>query len=54
MRRVELLLQMFEGESPLKIRVADTGKLLGSSCLLYPSFLQELKEQLGEENVVLK
>ena len=54
MRRVELLLQMFEGESPLKIRVADTGKLLGTSCLLYPSFLQELKEQLGEENVVLK
>ncbi|MBR6678032.1 MAG: DNA polymerase III subunit alpha, partial [Oscillospiraceae bacterium] len=54
MRRVELLLQMFEGDSPLKIRVADTGKLLGSSCLLYPSFLQELKEQLGEENVVLK
>lgn len=54
MRRVELLLQMFEGESPLKIRVADTGKLLGTRCLLYPSFLRELRELLGEENVVLK
>ena len=53
-RRVQLLLQMFEGESPLKIRVADTGKLLGNRCLLYPSFLQELRELLGEENVVLR
>ncbi|MGM9662212.1 MAG: OB-fold nucleic acid binding domain-containing protein, partial [Oscillospiraceae bacterium] len=54
MRRVQLLLQMFEGENTLKIRVADTGKLLGSRCLLYPSFLAELKEVLGEENVVLR
>ncbi len=54
MRRVQLLLQMFEGESPLKIRVADTGKLLGTRCLIYPSFLEELKDVLGEENVVLR
>ncbi|MGM9618567.1 MAG: DNA polymerase III subunit alpha [Oscillospiraceae bacterium] len=54
MRRVQLLLQMFEGENTLKIRVADTGKLLGSRCLIYPSFLAELKEVLGEENVVLR
>ena len=52
--RVQLLLQMFEGTSPMKIRVADTGQLLGTSCLLYPSFLQELCELLGEENVVLR
>ena len=45
---------MFEGETPVKIRVADTGKLLGGQCLNHPAFLQECREWLGVENVVVK
>ncbi len=28
---------MFEGDTPLKIRLADTGKLLGTHCLNHPA-----------------
>ena len=45
---------MFEGETPVKIRVADTGKLLGGQCLNHPALLQECREWLGAENVVVK
>ena len=51
---IRLVLTMFEGSSPLKIRVCDSGKLLGSHCLAHPALLQELRETLGEENVVVK
>lgn len=27
---------MFEGETPVKIRLADTGKLVGTHCLNHP------------------
>ena len=45
---------MFEGGTPVKIRLADTGKLLGTHCLNHPALLQECREWLGEENVVVK
>ncbi|MEG1682840.1 MAG: DNA polymerase III subunit alpha [Oscillospiraceae bacterium] len=51
---IKLVLQMFPGETPIKIRVADTGKLLGNgSCLLHRALVQELRETLGEVNVVV-
>ena len=53
-RHLQLVSIMFEGETPLKIRMADTGKLWGGKCLPHPAFLQECREWLGEENVVLK
>ena len=53
-RHVKLVMTMFEGETPVKIRVADTGKLLGGQCLNHPAFLQECREWLGVENVVVK
>ncbi len=51
---IKLVMTMFEGETPLKIRVADTGKLLGAKCLNHPAFIEECQEWLGEENVVVK
>ena len=53
-RRLELLLQMFPGDTPVKVRLLDTGKLLGARCLLHASLVRELREYLGEENVVIR
>ena len=53
-RHIKLVMTMFEGETPVKIRVADTGKLLGGQCLNHPALLQECREWLGVENVVVK
>jgi DNA polymerase-3 subunit alpha len=53
-RHLKLVMTMFEGETPVKIRVADTGKLLGGQCLNHPALLQECREWLGDENVVVR
>ena len=53
-RHIKLVMTMFEGETPVKIRVADTGKLLGAKCLNHPAFIEECQEWLGKENVVVK
>ena len=53
-RHVQLVLQMFPGTSPVKIRLMDSGKLLGTTCLLYQSLVEEMRAYLGEENVVLR
>ncbi len=53
-RHIKLVMTMFEGGTPVKIRLADTGKLLGTHCLNHPALLQECREWLGSENVVVK
>ena len=53
-RHIKLVMTMFEGSTPVKIRLADTGKLLGTHCLNHPALLQECREWLGSENVVVK
>ena len=53
-RQISRVMTMFEGDTPLKVRVADTGKMLGTTCLNHPAFLQECREWLGSENVVVK
>ena len=53
-RHISLVMTMFEGDTPLKVRVADTGKMLGTTCLDHPAFLQECREWLGDENVVVR
>ena len=53
-KHIKLVMTMFEGSTPLKIRIADTGKLIGAQCLNHPAFLQECREWLGEENVVVR
>ena len=53
-KHIQLVMTMFEGFTPIKIRVADTGKLLGARCLYHPAFLEECREWLGEDNVVVR
>ena len=53
-RHISLVMTMFEGDTPLKVRLADTGKMLGTTCLNHPAFLQECREWLGDENVVVR
>ncbi len=49
------VIYMFEGKrNPVKIRLADTGKLIGTTCDLRDSLVREMREKLGEENVVVK
>ncbi len=55
MEHFRRVIYMFEGKTnPVKIRLADTGKLIGATCDLHDSLLRELREKLGEENVVVK
>ena len=53
-RHLQLVLQMFPGQSPVKVRLVDSGKLIGTTCLLHPSLVRELEEVFGKENVVVK
>ncbi len=53
-RHIRLVMIMFEGETPVKIRLADTGKLLAGKCLNHPALLAECRQWLGEENVVVR
>ena len=53
-RQISRVMTMFEGDTPLKVRVADTGKMLGTTCLNHPAFLQECREWLGDDNVVVR
>ncbi len=48
------LLSMFPGENPAVVYLADRRKKLQTHCLLHDALLAELRETLGEENVVLK
>ena len=53
-RKIRAILKMFPGTNPVVVYFADTKKRMGSQCGLSDSMLQELKNVLGEENVVLK
>ena len=52
--KIKAILNMFPGNNTVVVYFADTGVRRGSSCSLYRTMLQELKNVLGEENVVLK
>jgi len=53
-RHFKLVMSMFPGNTPVKIRLTDSGKLLGTSCLLHRTLLRELQETIGQENIVVK
>ena len=53
-RKIRAILKMFPGTNPVVVYFADTQKRMGSQCGFGGSMLQELKNVLGEENVVLK
>ena len=48
------ILKMFPGRARAVIYFADTGARMGGACALDERMLQELREQLGEKNVVVK
>ena len=45
---------MFPGDAPAIIYLSDRRKKLQTHCLHHEALLAELRETLGEENVVLK
>jgi DNA polymerase-3 subunit alpha len=51
---MKLVFQMFPGTTPVKMVMADTRKVLGTEVLLHQALLEELKETIGPENVVIK
>jgi DNA polymerase-3 subunit alpha len=53
-RKLRPILHMFPGDSKLVLYFADTKKRMGGTCLIHELLLQELKELLGEDCVVLK
>ena len=53
-RHMQLVLRMFPGKSRVKMVMADTRKVYGGVAQFHPALIQEAKETLGEENVVLK
>ena len=53
-RHISLVMEMFPGSTPVRIRLLDTGKLVGGTCLLHASLLRELEETIGKENIVVR
>lgn len=54
LKKIEHILVMFEGEDRLIICFNNDKKRLGAHCLIHDSLVGELKDLLGEENVVIK
>ena len=54
LRKIELLLKMFPGKEPLVIWCEAERQKLAARGNIHPSLLQELRELLGEESVVVK
>lgn len=52
--KIRAILNMFPGENPTVVYFADTQQRRGSRCTLDERMLAELKNVLGEENVVVK
>ena len=51
---LKTLLSMFPGDGPAIVYLADQHRKLQTHCLHHAALLDELRETLGEENVVLK
>ena len=54
MQKVKAIVNMFPGSSQVKIFLADTRKILGGNAALDERMILELKNLLGEGNVVIK
>ena len=53
-RHMKLVFQMFPGTAAVKMVMADTRKVYGTHAKLLPALIQEARETLGDENVVVK
>ena len=54
LRRIELILTMFPGSQQMIIWCEKEKKRIGAKCLIHEALIQELKEMLGAENVVVQ
>ncbi len=54
LRKVRLALSFFPGENETVLYFADCKKRVGTYCQIHPALLEDLRERLGEENVVVK
>jgi len=54
MRHVKRAFRLFPGKTPVKVVMADTRKVLAGSCVLHQALLDEMRDVLGEDNVVIK
>ena len=53
-RHMKLVFTMFPGDTQVKMVMADTRKVYGTRVLLHNALIEEAKETLGPENVVVK
>ncbi len=53
-KRIRLVLNMFPGDQQLILYFEDSRLRQGAPCVIHPALVQELRELLGEENVVVK
>ena len=53
-RHMKLIFSMFPGITPVKMRMADTNKIYQARVGIHPALLDEAREILGEENVVIR
>ena len=54
LQHMKLVFSMFPGTTPVRMRMADTRKVLGTTCLLHKALLAELKETIGPDNIVIQ
>ena len=54
MKRIELILTMFPGNQQIILWCEREQKRIGARCLIHEGLLLELREMLGEENVIVK
>ena len=52
--RIKLILVMFPGNEQMVLYFDDTKKRRGARCVIHEALVAELKEMLGDENVVVK
>ena len=53
-RHMKLVFHMFPGTTQVKMVMADTRKVYATQVLLHRALVEEAKETLGAENVVIK
>ena len=53
-RHMKLVFNMFPGTTPVRMVMADTRKVYAASVLLHRALVEEARETLGAENVVVK
>ena len=51
---IKLVFEMFPGTTPVRMVMADTRKVYGTEVLLHRALIEELRETLGPENVVIR